>query len=120
VIHCLQSRRRTESTFEKLRFEHWSFVRQSPPTSTDFRPVLRYFSAVLMPRVADVLALVDRTSAIVYRGIIGECPVERDVGERTVAGLPGDDGELSLAAGDGTTRDSGLAACNLPRFPLGG
>jgi hypothetical protein len=46
---------------------------------------LRYFSAVLP--VADVLALVDRTSAIVYLGALSaSAPVERDVGERTVAG----------------------------------
>jgi hypothetical protein len=52
------------------------------------------------PGAAVVLALVDQASPIVYRGIIGECPVERDVGERTVVGLPGDDGGVSLARGD--------------------
>jgi hypothetical protein len=30
--------------------------------------------------VVKVLALVDWASAIVYRGIIGECPAERDAG----------------------------------------
>jgi len=45
-----------------------------------------------MPCVAEVLALVDRPR---------ECPSERDVGERTVAGVPGDDSGVSLGAGDG-------------------
>ena len=42
--------------------------------------------------VHQVLALVDRTSASVYRGIVDESPpAERDVCGRTVADLPDDD-----------------------------
>jgi hypothetical protein len=56
---------------------------------------LRYFSAVLP--AAGVLALVDWTSAIVYLGALSaSAPVERDVRERTVAGLSGDEGKQSL------------------------
>jgi hypothetical protein len=36
-----------------------------------------------MPHETEVLALVDRASAIVYRGIIGACPVERASTDRT-------------------------------------
>jgi len=38
--------------------------------------------------------------------VIGQRPVERDVGERAVAGLPGDEGQLSLADGHGTPRET--------------
>ena len=68
-------------------------IRQSPPTSTDFRLVLRYFPAVLRPRAAEALALVDRASAIVYRGIASEAHRRR--------GLPGDEGGQPLKEGGG-------------------
>jgi hypothetical protein len=58
--------------------------------STGFRPALRYFAAVLRPRVAEALAFVGRASAIVHGGIADE---------RAVAGLPGGEGQRSLAGG---------------------
>jgi hypothetical protein len=48
------------------------------------------------------------TSAIVHRDVVGE---------RTIVGLPGDEGEQSLEAGDGTIC-RGAAACNARQVAL--
>jgi hypothetical protein len=58
-----------------------------------------------MPHETEVLALVDRASAIVYRGLSASARSGRDVGERPVARLTGDEGEVSLASGHGARPD---------------